>query len=242
MDYQMYAYLQSGQDEAARRLLESLPAVAARLNPEAAGSGAPGSAGVFAIAAMPARFALERRAWNEAVKLEPHPGKYAYAEAMTYFARALGAAHTGDLATARSAIDELTQIRDRLAAAHEAYWTEQVEIGRRGASAWLAFAEGRKTDALAEMRAAAEREDATEKAAVTPGPIAPARELLGEMLLALGQPAQALQEFEATLVREPNRFHALSGAAEAARQAGDPALARKYQDQLTRIHQAPPHI
>ena len=127
-------------------------------------------AGVFALAAIPARWALERRDWGEAAKLEPHPSRFPYTEAMTYFARALGAAHIGDRAAARSAIDALQQIRDRLTAATEAYWADQVEIERRSAAAWLALAEGRTAEALAEMRAAAELEDATEKNAVTPGP------------------------------------------------------------------------
>ena len=126
----------------------------------------------------------------------------------------------------------LQQLRDREEQMHEAYWTGQIDIQRRAASAWLAFAEHRKTDAVADMRAAAEAEDRTEKAAVTPGPLAPARELLGEMLLQLGQPADALKEFEATLVKEPNRFRALHGAAQAAKLAGKRDAAEKYYTQL----------
>ncbi len=235
LDYQMYAYLQSGQDAAARRLLDSLPAIVARLDPDSAGSAAPVSAGVYATAAIPARFALERRAWAEAARLEPRPGKFPYAEAVTWYARALGAAHTGDTGAVRPALEALAQIRDRLAAAGESYWAEQVEIERRASTAALAFAERRNAEALAEMRAAAEREDATEKAAVTPGPIAPVRELLAEMLLELGQPAEALKEFEATLGKEPNRFHAVAGAAQAARQAGNAGVARQYEQLLARI-------
>jgi tetratricopeptide (TPR) repeat protein len=234
-DYQMYAYLQTAQDTAARKILDSLAETSARFNPNAVGSAAPGSAGIFALAAIPARYALERQAWAEAAKLQPTSSAFPYTEAMTYFARALGASHVNDLQDARSAVDALQQIRDRLTQAHEAYWAEQVEIERRGAAAWTALAEGRNTEALALMRSAAELEDGTEKNAVTPGPIAPARELLGEMLLQMHEPAQALKEFQATLTKEPNRFRAVYGAAHAAALAGDRAEARTYYDQLLKI-------
>jgi hypothetical protein len=234
-DYQMYAYLQTGQDEAAARLLRALPAVAARFDPKAIGGAAPGSAGVFALAAIPARYALERGDWKAAATLEPHASAFPYAEAITWFAQALGAAHLNDVATARTALDALQSIRDRLAQANESYWAEQVEIERRGAAAWTAFAERRVDEALREMRTAAEREDATEKSAVTPGPLAPARELLGEMLLASNRPAEALKEFETTLTREPNRFRALAGAAKAADAAGNRAAARRYYEQLVKV-------
>jgi len=232
MDYLTYAYLQTAQDRAAGRLLDALPEVASRFDPDAIGSAAPGSAGVFALAAIPARYALERGQWAEAAKLEPRPSRFPYAEAMTYFARALGAAHTGDTATAQSSIDALQQIRDRLAQAREGYWAEQVEIERRGAGAWLALAEGRSIDALALMRSAAELEASTDKNAVTPGPLAPARELLAEMLMQSNQPTEALHEFEAVLAREPNRFRTLHGAARAAARAGDDVKARTYYRRL----------
>jgi len=234
-DYQMYAYLQTAQDKAARTVLEGLPGVASRFDPNAVASAAPGSAGIFALAAIPARYALERRAWAEAAKLEPRSSAFPYTEAITYFARALGASHVNDLPTARSAIDALQQLRERLTQANESYWAEQVEIERRGAAAWLALAEGRKTDALALMRSAAELEDGTEKNAVTPGPIAPARELLGEMLLEMQEPALALKEFQATLTKEPNRFRAVYGAARAAGLAGDGTTAMTYYNQLLKI-------
>jgi hypothetical protein len=235
MDYQTYAYLQMAQDRSARRLLDLLPEVRARFDPDAVGSAAPGSAGVFALAAMPARYALERGAWADAAKLEPHPSKYSYADAMTHFARALGAARLGDTSTVRASIDALQQIQLRLADAKEGYWAEQAEIQRQGASAWLAYAEHREADGIAEMRAAAEREDKTEKSAVTPGPLAPARELLGEMLLLLKQPAEARKEFEATMKKEPNRFRAVYGAARAASLMGDRVTARRYYAQLVKM-------
>ncbi len=234
-DYRMYAYLQMGQDRAARRILAALPAVARRMDPNAIGTGAPPAAGYFAIAAIPARYALERGAWAEAARLELLPSPVPFANAATWFARGLGAARVGDMAAADTAIAALQGIRDRLTKAGESYWSEQVEIQRRSALAWRAFAAGRPDEALAEMRAAAEREDATEKNAITPGPLAPARELLGEMLLAAHQPAPALAAFEATLLHELNRFRALAGAARAAREAGDRAAARKYSAELLKL-------
>ena len=235
MDYRIYAYLQTAQDRSARGMLDALPDVAARFDPDAVASAAPGSAGVFALAAMPARYALERAAWAEAAKLEPHPSKFPYTEALTYFARAIGAAHLGDVATVRSSIDALQKIQDQLTLANEGYWAQQTEIQRRAASAWLAFAERREADALAEMRAVAGLEDSTEKSAVTPGPLAPARELLGEMLLEFKHPAEARKEFEATMKKEPNRFRAVYGAARAAALMGDGAAARRYYAQLLKI-------
>jgi hypothetical protein len=139
-DYQTYAYLQTGQDRAARRLLDSLPEIAARFDPDAAASAAPGVAGVFALAAIPARWALERGEWAEAAKLEPHASRFPQTEAMTHLARGLGAARSGDAAAARAAALALEQIRGRLEAAHESYWAGQVEIQRRIVVAWLAIA------------------------------------------------------------------------------------------------------
>ncbi len=234
-DYQTYAYLQSAQDRAAKRVLDSLPEVNARFDPEAIGGAAPGSAGIFALAAIPARYALERRAWTEAAALEPKATRFPYTEAMIHFARALAAVHLKDLAAARSGIDTLQQIRERLAQSGEAYWAEQVEIQRRGASAWVAFADGRADEAVSEMRTAADREDATEKNAVTPGPLAPARELLGDLLLELKRPAEALVKYETTLKKEPNRFRSLYGAAQAASSSGNSAAARRYYQELVKI-------
>jgi tetratricopeptide (TPR) repeat protein len=235
MDYRTYAYLQTAQDAKARAMVDALPEVAGRFNPNGPASAAPNSAAFFAIAAIPARYALERGAWAEAVALEPRPTSYPYTEALTYTARALGAAHTGNPAVIKASIDALQRISETLTAQKEGYWAEQTDIQRREATAWLAMAEGRTAEAVAAMRAVAALEDRTEKSAVTPGPLAPARELLGEMLLQLNQPADALKEFEATLKKEPNRFRAVSGAARAAAAAGDRAKARTYYGQLLKI-------
>jgi hypothetical protein len=231
-DYEVYAYLQIGEDAAARRLLDSLPEIAARFDPDALGSAAPGAAGVFALAAIPARWTLERSAWGEAAKLELRPSRFPFADAITHFARGIGAARAGDERAARSARDALAQLHTRLLSAGEDYWAVQVEIQKRSVEAWLALAGGRRAEALAGMRAAAEAEDRTEKSAMTPGPIKPARELLGEMLLEVGEPAQALPQFTATLDREPERFRALAGAASAAAQTGDRAAAARYYARL----------
>ena len=235
MDYQMYAYLQTAQDGAARSLAEALPAIASRLSPAGAGSAAPLQAGVFASAAIPARYALERQAWTEGAKLELRRSTFPHADAITWFARGLGAAHVKDLTAARAAIDALQELETALTNARESYWAEQVAIQRLGVSAWTALADGRTDDALTTMRTAADREDRTEKNAVTPGPIAPARELLGYMLLSMNRPADALAAFETTLTKEPNRFLALAGASDAARQKGDMTASRTYAQQLLSV-------
>jgi hypothetical protein len=234
-DYLTYAYLQTGQDEAAQRQVQALPAIIARFDSSAVGSAAPGVAGVFALAAIPARWALERRDWAAAAALPPHPSQFPFTDALILFARALGAAHTGAIGEAHASVDALQSLHDRLVAANEVYWAEQVAIEREGAAAFLDLAEGRPAEALSRMRAAAMREDATEKNAITPGPLAPARELLGEMLLELKEPAAAMAEFQATLKKEPNRFRAVYGVARAARLAGDSATARTAFGQLLAI-------
>ncbi len=234
-DYMVYAYLQMRRDADVGRVLAGLPALAARFDPAAVTGAAPGSAGVFALAAMPARHALERRAWAEAAALVPASTPFPYAEAMTHFARALGAAHLRRPGTARESIDSLAAIHARLLARGEPFWAEQVAIQRLGAQAWLELAEGRREEAVEHMREAARREDATEKNAVTPGPLAPARELLGDMLMELGRPSAALVEYRATLAREPNRFQALDGAKRAATAAGDAAAAAAYAAQLAAL-------
>ena len=242
LDYRAYASLQRGEDRAAARMVAAVPPLAGVLDPTALGTGAPPAAGYFAIAAIPARYALERGDWAAAARLELQPSPVPWADAITWFARGLGAARSGDTAAARDAVAALQRIRERLLAAREAYWSEQVEIQRRGATAWLAFAQGRREEALAAMREAAEREAATEKNAITPGPLAPARELLGEMLLAAGQPGPALAAFEQTLRHEPNRFRALAGAASAAAAAGDLTRARAFRAELLRLAPRSPRI
>jgi tetratricopeptide (TPR) repeat protein len=228
-DYMVYAYLQTAQDNAAKHLVESASQSFARFDPSApiTGAGSPAAA-YFARAAIPARYCVERQAWSDAAKLEPLPSPFPQTDAITYFARGLGSARLKDRAAALSAIDALELMRSKLTKMKEVYWANQVEIQRQEVSAWLAFAEGDSPGALAGMHAAAEQEDKTEKSVVTPGPLAPARELLAELLLDLNRPSEALKEFEAALMKEPNRFRSLYGAAEAAKLAGDRSTARTY--------------
>jgi tetratricopeptide (TPR) repeat protein len=154
---------------------------------------------------------------------------------MTYFARAIGAARSGNASNARADVDTLQALTTALRDAKQSYWAEQVEIQHRVAAAWLAHAEGKPEEALRLMRAAVELEDATEKSPVTPGPILPARELLGDLLLELNDPVQAMQEFETSIRKEPNRFNGLYGAARAAERAGQKARAKSYYDQVVAL-------
>ena len=235
LDYQVYAYLQTAQDQAAREVLDAVPSIASRIVMSGPGVAAPPPAGIFAAAAIPARFTIERNGWADAAALVPRESPFPWADAVTYFARGLGAARNGNSAAAVKDVEKLTALRDALEQAKDAYWSEQVEIQRHVTLAWIAFAEGRKDEALVMMREAADMEDATEKSAVTPGPIKPARELLGEMLLEAGRPADALTEFELTVTKEPNRFRGIHGAARAAMLAGDPAKAETYYAKLLEI-------
>jgi hypothetical protein len=235
LDYQTYAYLQTAQDEAAKKVLEQIPAIGVQIQTNAAGAAAPAPAGWFALAAIPARYALERNAWAEAASLTPQESRFAWIDAVTYFARALGAARNGDPVAAAKDVDKLNVLATNLKSAGDVYWSGQVQIQAKGAAAWVAFAEGKKDEALATMREAVALEELTEKSAISPGPIKPARELLGEMLLEMGKPAEALAEFEATMKKEPNRFRGVYGAAVAAERSADQEKARTYYMQLLKI-------
>jgi tetratricopeptide (TPR) repeat protein len=235
-DYQVYAYLQTAQDEAARKVLEALPEMASRFDATLVVSGAAGpDAGYFALAAIPARYAMERRDWQRAAELQPRQTPFPYTDAITWFARGIGAARLRDTPKVQASVSALQDIRTRLEKAKDGYWAGQAEIQRLELVAWSTLAEGHKDVALATMKSAAEMEDGTDKKAITPGPLAPARELLGEMLLEVNQPAQALQQFEATLKKEPNRFRALYGAARAAELSGNREASRKYFAELLKI-------
>jgi len=235
LDYQTYAFLQLRRDSSAKAVLNSLPALAARFDPKAVTGAAPGSAGVFALAAIPARYALERRDWAGAKALVPAHSDFPWTEAMVHFARALGASNSGALDVAQTSIDSLADIARRLKAGGEPYWAEQVAIQHLGAQAWLAHAQRNDSAALVFMRQSADRESATDKSAVTPGPLAPARELLGDLLLALGRPREALAEYRTALLSEPNRYLTLDGARRAAGAAGDRAAEADYAAQLRKL-------
>jgi hypothetical protein len=235
LDYQTYAYLQTAQDALARKILEQIPPIGAQIEANAPGAAAPAPAGYFALAAIPARYALERNAWAEAASLKPLSTRFPWVDAVTYFARALGAARSGNAAAATKDVETLNALAAKLREAKDAYWTSQVEIQAKAASAWIAFVEGKKDEGIALMREAAAMEDLTEKSAISPGPIKPAHELLGEMLLEAGKPAEALEEFEATMKKEPNRFRGVYGAAVAAERSADKAKAKNYYSQLLKI-------
>jgi tetratricopeptide (TPR) repeat protein len=183
-------------------------------------------AAAYAFAAAPARYALERRRWAEASALNLHPKNFPwknfpYAEAIIHFARAIGAARSGNIATASQEVEKLTSIQKALAEAKEVYWADQVEIQRRAAAAWLAKAEGKNDEALKLMRSSADLEDSTEKHPVTPGAVVPARELLADLLIELNQPEQAFAEFESSLRNSPNRFNSFYGMVRAAKMLGE---------------------
>ena len=239
MDYQAYAYLQIAQDAAARRVADEAVAASARLDVNATGVAAPGVAGVYATAAIPARYALERVAWAEAASLTVRTSTFPHTDAISHFARALGAARSGNPKAAAADIEQLAALRDALKTMQDAYWAEQVDIQRQIAIAWVTFAEGDKPKGIEQLRAAAQAEDGTDKSAVSPGPLAPARELLGYMLLDAGRPAEALVEFEATTKKEPNRFRGLYGAARAAEAAGQRARAVTFYKQLLQVASEP---
>jgi hypothetical protein len=220
MDYMVYAYLQLGQDQKAQGVVSEMIAIAG-INPDR-------FVGPYALAVSPARYVVERGDWKSAAELQVRPSKFAYADAMTHFARAVGAARAGNPGAAKDDIAKLADLREKLRAAKDAYWTEQVDIQWQVATAWMLHAEGKYDEALKAMSAAADAEDKTEKHPVTPGVPTPARELYGTMLLERGQAREALAAFEATLRKEPNRLGATIGAARAADKAGDAAKARQH--------------
>ncbi|HEX2511606.1 MAG TPA: hypothetical protein VHK44_03315 [Xanthobacteraceae bacterium] len=227
MDYMVYAYLQLAQDQKARAIVTEMNAVAG-VNPNV-------FVGPYALAVSPARYAVERGDWKGAAELQAKPSKFAYADAMTHFARALGAARLGNPEAAKADIAKLAELRETLRAAKDAYWTEQVDIQWQVAGAWVLYAEGKYDEALKAMSAAADAEDRTDKHPVTPGVPMPARELFGVMLLDRAMAREALAAFEATIKKEPNRFNAVAGAAKAAERLGDKDKAKDYYQKLTTI-------
>jgi len=227
MDYLVYAHLQLAHDQEARAAVDEMIA-AKGYNPNV-------RTGPYAVAASQARYRVERNDWKGAADLQVQPTQFAYVDAITHFARALGAARSGNPDAATADIARLAELRAKLRQANDEYWSEQVDIQWQTATAWVLHARNQQAEALKAMSAAADAEDKTEKSVVTPGPLAPARELYGAMLLALGMPKEALPAFEATLAKEPNRFNAVAGAAKTAEALGDKALARKYHQRLAAL-------
>jgi len=227
LDYLVYGYLQMAQDVEAKKVVDEARAIMADLAAKKYDSGRPTAH--FAMAAIEARWALERGQWAEAAAIDPRPNRFPHTESMVYLARAIGAARTGNGARARADVDRLAALKDTM---KDAYWAEQIEIQRRAAAAWAARAEGKTEEAFALMRSAVELEASTEKHNITPGPIVTARELLGDMLLEAGQPAAAVEAYEASLRVAPNRFKSLHGVARAAERAGDRERAKTYYGKL----------
>jgi hypothetical protein len=227
MDYLVYAYLQLGQDAKAKAVVDDMTKVT--------GFTETFLPGPYALAVSPARYAVERGDWKAAAELQVRPSPLANVQAITHFARALGAARSGNPDAAKADIARLVELRDKLRDAKDAYWSEQVDIQRQVATAWVLYAEGQRDEALTAMSAAADAEDRTEKHPVTPGVPKPARELYGVMLLESGNASDALAAFEATLKKEPNRLGAYAGAAKAAENSGDKAKARDYYQKIVAI-------
>jgi hypothetical protein len=227
-DYLEYAYLQVARDSQAKRVVDDVSRVercdVSNFN------------AAYALAAVPARYAVERGAWSEAATLSLHPTdfpweKFRSFEAITQLGRALGGARSGQLATARQALARIEAIHIELVG-KDPYWAGQTEIQRLEAASWIALADGKKDEALRLARSAADLEDSTDKHAVTPGAIVPARELLADLLLETGQPAAALGEFEASFSSAPNRFNGLYGAFRAAKSSDDREKAKLYAARL----------
>ena len=225
-DYLVYAYLQLGQDKDALSVVTEIEAL--RPDPD-------GFPAAFAQAAAPARYMVERGDWNGAANLEVKPTKFPHAMSITHFARAIGAARTGKIDAAKADTAKLAELRDKLRDAKNGYWAGQVDVQEQVATAWVLYASGSHEEALKVMSAAVVAEDNTEKSPVTPGPLAPARELYGAMLLDRGMAKEAFAVFEATMAKEPNRYNGYVGAAMAAQAAGDAARAKANYGKLIEL-------
>jgi tetratricopeptide (TPR) repeat protein len=227
LDFRVFAYLQMAKDSEARQIVDSLAKLkkfaTVRLTVDTA------------LAAIPARYALDRGRWEEAAQLPVRDSDYAAAQSITYFARALGAARSGQPAAARADMAHLDEIEAKLDAAKDGYWAGQTRIQKQTVAAWLAFTEGRGNEAVTSMRQAADLDDASEKNVAMENKLVPMRALLGELYLALGSNQDALSEFEASLRQSPNRFRSIAGAAAAARAMASVDVAKRYYRALTAL-------
>jgi tetratricopeptide (TPR) repeat protein len=226
-DFMAYAYLQMGQDIKARALIGDTMAIKKVI-------GVP-LAGATARAAVPARYALERQDWQGAAQLQPLGTGFPMAEAITYFARAMGGARSGDTAAAQADIEKLKEQRAALEKAGQGYWAGQVEIQILGAQAWTAQGQGNRSEAIKLMRSAAELEDASEKHVAMENRLYPMRELLADMLMVQGESVAALKEYETSLKNAPMRLRGFYGAAKAAEFSGDKKKAREYFEKLAKL-------
>ena len=232
MDYLVYAYLQQAKDTSARKVLAEMHAMT-KLDENQ-------FAAAYALAASPARWALERHDWKAAATLEALPGwfpwdRFRNVEALLHYTRAIGAARTGDVAAARRSLDEISSIRKAMPATRDYDWSGSIGAQWEAATALIAWAEGKKAEGFRLLRIAADHEDAVDKHPVMPGALLPVREMLADLLLADGAAAEALKEYEPVLKTAPRRFNAMAGAAQAADRSGDKAKARAYAMQLEEI-------
>jgi tetratricopeptide (TPR) repeat protein len=232
LDYMMYAYLQQGHDKKAKAVLDEIMSI---------NNYQPNFAAAYGIAAAQARYPLERRKWDEAAKIELRAhdkfpwDNFPQYEAITYWARGLGAAKSGEVESAQKAVEKLKELHEKTLKNDEKYWALLVDAQRITVEAWIAQAGGKSEQALELMRKAADMEDSVDKHPVTPSNVLPARELLGDMLLLNKKPEEAIKAYEAALKISPNRFNSLYGAGKAAEMAGKPELAKKYFKQLNEI-------
>jgi hypothetical protein len=232
IDYLVYAYLQEAKDQSAQKVLAEIAQIS-KLDENQ-------FAAAYAFAAAPARWALERHDWKAAAALEVKPAwfpwnRFRNAEALVHYAKAIGAARSGDAAAARRSADEIAAIRAALPSTRDYDWSGSIAAQWEVATALIAVAEGKKDDGMRLLRVAADHEDSVDKHPVTPGALLPAREMLADMLLQNGAAQEALEEYEAVLKIAPRRFNATAGAARAADKAGDRVKARAYTIQLQEI-------
>jgi hypothetical protein len=234
LDYAVYAYLQRGEDSAARA------GVAAGERVKASNPG--GLVASYNGTAMAARIPLERGDWAAAAAFPVPPDSLApVASALARFTRAIGSARSGRAEQARAEVGALDAIGKALEAKGEPYWSRVVRIKRDAAGAWATLAAGDTARALALAKAAADTEEVTDKHQVTPGELLPARELEGDMLIATGHPSEARVAYRMTLAREPGRARSTFGAARAAELAGDRgAAAAGYREFLHLMAKADP--
>jgi hypothetical protein len=217
-DYWAYADLQLARDSEVLEIIQSSGQLSE-----------PGRAADYARAAIQARFAVERGQWKEAAELpSPDDSKYPYTSAIRFFARGLGAARTGQPDAAERDLAQLHDAATAMAAVRDGYWVTEIEVQELALQAWIAHTRGDRDEAHKLMRAAADKEDLSEKSAVSPGRLVPARELLGDMLLEDGRAQEALAAYEMSQKRDPKRFRGFWGAGQAAEAAGDRDRARTY--------------
>ncbi len=236
LDYLVYSYLQKADNKHAKEQLDYLQTIR-EVFPETPKV-------IYAFSAIPARYVLENRLWEQAAALDPHAAgaaweNYPWEKAIIHFTRLLGDVHLGRLEAAREEYRKLNGLHDALLNKQEAYKANQVAIQLAAASAWILFKEGKNEAALQQMEKAAVMEESTPKPPVTPCEVAPARELLGDMLLAMNRPAQALQAYTLNLQEHPNRFNALYGAGLAAERSGDAEKANAFYRQLAEVCNSP---